>query len=83
MADLNWWTFLDVPAQEAQHLGEAERAQVAEALDAAPAPGGMLAASCMCRVARRRWTYRERYSFALTYLARIILAAVWYPTPSS
>jgi hypothetical protein len=25
----------------------------------------------------------SRYSFALTYLARIILAAVWYPTPSS
>lgn len=25
----------------------------------------------------------RRYSFALTYLARIIFAAVWYPTPSS
>jgi hypothetical protein len=56
MADLNWWTFLDLAAQEAQHLGDAERARVAQALDAAPAPGGMLAARCMCRVARWRWT---------------------------
>jgi hypothetical protein len=60
MADLNWWTFLDVAAHEAQHLGDAERAQVAQALDAAPAPGGMLAASCMCRVARWRWIGGDR-----------------------
>ena len=25
----------------------------------------------------------DRYNFAFTYLARIIFAAVWYPTPSS
>jgi hypothetical protein len=60
MADLNWWGFLDLAAQEAQHLGDTERAQVAQALDASPAPGGMLAAACMCRVARWRWTGGDR-----------------------
>lgn len=60
MADLNWWSFLDLAAREAQHLGEAERVQVAQALDSAPAPGGMLAAACMCRVARWRWTAGDR-----------------------
>jgi hypothetical protein len=30
----------------------------------------------------RLWRAADRYNFALTYLARIILAAVWYPTPS-
>jgi hypothetical protein len=60
MADLNWWGFLDLAAQEAHHLGDAERAQVAQMLDAAPAPGGMLAARCMCQVARWRWTGGDR-----------------------
>lgn len=60
MADLNWWSFLHLAAQEAEHLGDAERAQVAQALDAAPAPGGMLAAACLSLVARWKWRGGDR-----------------------
>jgi hypothetical protein len=58
--ELQWWEFLRIAAQEAEHLGEAERAQVAEALDTAPAPGGMLAAECLSLVARWTWTSGNR-----------------------
>jgi hypothetical protein len=60
MADLNWWQFLDIAAQEAEHLGDAERVQVAQALDAPPAAGGMLAAACLSRAARWSWTGGDR-----------------------
>jgi hypothetical protein len=60
MADLNWWQFLDIAAREAEHLGDAERAEVAQALNAAPGPGGMLAAGCFSLVARWRWSGGDR-----------------------
>jgi len=60
MTDFYWWMFLDLAATEAEHLGDVERAQVAEVLRAPPAPGGMLAAKCFCRVSVWQWKAGDR-----------------------
>jgi len=54
-ADYHYWTFLDLAAAEARHLSEGERRRVEELVEAAPAPGGMLAASCLRCVSGWRW----------------------------
>lgn len=58
--DLHWWEFLRIAGEAAEHLGDAERVRVVEALDTAPAPGGMLAAECLSLVARWTWTRGDR-----------------------
>ena len=79
MAALNWWGFLELAAEEAEHLGDAERAQVTQALDAAPAPGGMRAAACMSKVAR--WTWRGGDRDGAIRLAREAILADIALTP--
>lgn len=78
MDELQWWMFLDLAAREAEHLGEAERAHVVELLEAAPTPGGMVAAWCMARIAGWRWTSRDRDG-AITMARRAIAADPSWP----
>lgn len=58
--DFYFWTFLDLAAQEAQHLSEEERRRVEGFLEEAPAPGGMLAASCLRCISGWRWKEGDR-----------------------
>lgn len=80
MADLIWWTFLDLAATEAEHLGDAERAQVIQALDAAPAPGGMLAAMTLCRVSEWRWKTGDRDGAIRLARQAVLADASWVHT---
>jgi hypothetical protein len=80
MADLNWWMFLDLAASEAEHLGDAERAQVARVLDAAPAPGGMLAAKSLCRLSVWRWKAGDRDAAIRVARQAVLADASWVHT---
>ena len=80
MADLNWWMFLDLAATEAEHLADAERAQVAQALDEAPAPGGRFAAKILCRVSVWRWKAGDRDGAIRLARQAVLADASWVDT---
>ncbi|ACG74545.1 hypothetical protein AnaeK_3329 [Anaeromyxobacter sp. K] len=80
MADLNWWMFMDLASTEAEHLGDADRVQVAQVLDAAPAPGGMFAAKSLCRVSVWRWKAGDRDGAIKLARLAVLADASWVHT---
>jgi hypothetical protein len=83
MADLNclnWWRFLDLAATQAEHLGDAERGQVTQVLDEAPAPGGMFAAKSICRVSVWRWKAGDRDGAIRLARQAVLADASWVHT---
>jgi hypothetical protein len=77
-AEFEWWNFLHLAADEAEHLGPTERARVAELLEQAPTPGGMFAASCLRRIAGWRWQAGDRDG-AIALARRMVLADPSWP----
>jgi hypothetical protein len=78
MAEFEWWHFLHLATDEADHLGPNERARVTELLERARAPGGMFAASCLRTIAGWRWEAGDRDS-AIALARRMVLADSSWP----
>ncbi len=77
-AEFDWWFFLHLAANEADHLSEAERSRIVELFEQAHTPGGMLAASCLRSMAGWRWQAGDRAS-ALALARRMVLADPSWP----
>jgi hypothetical protein len=76
--DFYFWTFLDLAAKEAKHLGEEDRRMVEGLAETAPAPGGMLAASCLRDISGWRWEEGDREG-AIKLAKQAILADPSWP----